>query len=71
MKQRIHDIRYVQGTTTGPTHRALHDLAYETGRSVGDLVGDGVLLVLQLHGRAHGLPEPTPPNADSGRREQV
>jgi hypothetical protein len=61
MNARTHEVRRVQGIICGPAHRAIHDLSYETGRSVGELVGDGVLLLLRYHDRGHGLPEPTPP----------
>jgi hypothetical protein len=42
-------------------HRRLRDLSYETGRSVGDLVGDAIVLLLRYHDRGEGLPAPTPP----------
>jgi hypothetical protein len=57
--------RHVQTTVPALVHRALHDLSYETGRSVGDLVADGVLLLLRWHDRGHDLPQPAPPLASS------
>jgi hypothetical protein len=44
-------------------HRRLHDLAYQTNRTLGDLLLDATLLLLRYHGRGHDLPEPTPPVA--------
>jgi hypothetical protein len=59
--------RHVQTQVTSDIHRKLHDLAYETRRSVGSLVLDGLLLVLRFHDRADGLPEPLPPTGTAGR----
>jgi hypothetical protein len=38
----------------------LQHLAIDLHRPLGSLVADGAVLFLQLHGRADGLPEPTP-----------
>jgi hypothetical protein len=56
-----HMNRHVQTTVPAPVHRKLHDLAYETGRSIGDLLLDATLLLLRYHGHAEGLPEPQAP----------
>lgn len=43
--------RHVQTTLAGDVHRRLHDLSYDTNRSMADLLSDAVLLLLQQHGR--------------------
>jgi hypothetical protein len=58
--------RHVQAIVLAKVHRALRELALDLDRPVGDLVGDGVLLVLTFHGRGQGLPEPTPPVPTKG-----
>lgn len=59
MHEHMH--RHVQGSVPARVHRALRDLALDLRRPVGDLVADGVLLLLRWHDRGKGLPEPTPP----------
>ena len=57
----MHASRHIQSQVPADVHRRLHDLAYDTGRSVSDLLVDAVLLLLGLHSRADGLPGPTLP----------
>ena len=53
--------RHVQTTVPAKVHRALRDLALDLDRPVGELVADGILLLLRFHDRGHALPEPMPP----------
>ena len=57
----MHASRHIQSQVPADVHRRLHDLAYDTGRSVSELLLDAVLLLLRLHGRADGLLEPMLP----------
>ena len=44
-----------------PVHEQLAHLSVDLGMTIGDLLAEGVLLLLRYHGRAEGLAEPTPP----------
>ena len=61
MTSRIHVARHVQSIVPPQVHKALSALSYDLGRSIGELVLDGVLLVLRHHDRGAGLPEPQRP----------
>ena len=56
----MHDstARHVQTRLPADLHRRLRDLAYETERTLADLMLDGAVLVLKLNGRGDGLVEP-------------
>lgn len=49
--------------------RRLKHLAVDLGVPVGDLLAEGVVLLLRWHSRAEGLPEPTPPSFESQGKE--
>jgi hypothetical protein len=57
----MHASRHIQSQVPADIHRRLHDLAYDSHRSVSELLLDAVLLLLRLHSRADGLPEPRLP----------
>jgi hypothetical protein len=55
--------RHAQTLLPVEVHRRLHDLAYESGLSIGALLREGAVLILLHHHRGDGLAEPTPPMA--------
>lgn len=63
--------RFLQVQLPGELHRRVRDLAYDTGRSMGDLGVDAVLLLLRYHDRDDGLPLPLPVAIDLSDEERA
>jgi len=51
--------KHLQARVPREWHRRIHDLSYETDRSISELMSEAVLLLLQFHRRDEGLPKAT------------